>query len=105
MAPTVADAVADGIAAAGVRVVFTFPGGGSNLALLESLRARGVVAMLTRSEAGAAFMAAAVADVTGIPGVSVVGLGPGAASAVNGAAHALLDRSPLLFIADRYSEA
>ena len=103
--PTVADAVADGIAAAGVLLIFTFPGGGSNLALLGSLQARGIVAMLTRSEAGGAFMAAAVADVSGIPGVLVVGLGPGAASVVNGAAHALLDRSPLLIIADRYSEA
>jgi acetolactate synthase-1/2/3 large subunit len=103
--PTVADAVADGIVAAGVRVVFTFPGGGSNLALLESLQSRGIVTMLTRSETAGAFMASAVADVSGTPGVLVVGLGPGAASAVNGAAHALLDRSPLLIIADRYSAA
>jgi acetolactate synthase I/II/III large subunit len=103
--PTVADAVAAGIEAAAIRVVFTFPGGGSNLALLESLQARGILTILTRSEAGGAFMAAAVADVSGTPGVLIVGLGPGAASAVNGAAHALLDRSPLLIIADRYSEA
>jgi acetolactate synthase-1/2/3 large subunit len=103
--PTVADAVADGVAAAGVRMVFTFPGGGSNLVLLEALQARGIVTMLTRSEGAGAFMASAVADVSGVPGVLVVGLGPGAASAVNGAAHALLDRSPLLIIADRYSAA
>ena len=40
-----------------------------------------------------------------MPGVVVVGNGPGLASVVNGAAHAHLDRVPLLVISDRYTEA
>jgi acetolactate synthase-1/2/3 large subunit len=99
----VADIVADAIAGAGTKVVFTFPGGGSNLALLEALQALGVTTVLVRSEGGGAFMAATVADVTDAPGVLVVGLGPGAASSVNGVAYALLDRSPLVLVVDRYS--
>ncbi len=102
---TVADNVAAAIADAGTEVVFTYPGGGSNLALLEALQARGVATVLARSEGGGAFMAATVADLTDVPGVLIVGLGPGAASSVNGVAHALLDRSPLVLVVDRYSAA
>ena len=40
-----------------------------------------------------------------MPGVVVVGNGPGLASVVNGAAHAHLDRVPLLVISDRYTDA
>ncbi len=102
---TVAHVVAAALKDAGVEVVFTFPGGGSNLALLEELQTLGVATVLVRSEVGGAFMAATVADITGVPGVLIVGLGPGAASAVNGIAHALLDRSPVVLISDRYSQA
>jgi acetolactate synthase-1/2/3 large subunit len=102
---TVADAVAAAIAAAGTTVAFTFPGGGSNLALLDALHARGVRTVLARGEVGGALMASTAADLTGTPGVLIVGLGPGAASAMNGVSHAWLDRSPLLLVADRYSEA
>ena len=45
-------------------------------------------------------MAAAAAELTGRPGACVVTRGPGAASAVNGVAHALLDRQPLLLVSD-----
>jgi acetolactate synthase I/II/III large subunit len=102
--PTVAEAVAAGIAEAGIELAFTFPGGGSNLALLDALQARDVTTVLTRSEVGGGLMAATAADITGNPGLLIVGLGPGAASAVNAVAHARLDRSPLLLVADRYSD-
>ena len=49
-------------------------------------------------------MACAEAELTGVPGVVVVGNGPGLASVVNGVAHAWLDRVPLLVISDRYTE-
>ena len=61
--------------------------------------------MLTHTEVSAALMACASAELTGVPGVVVVGNGPGLASVVNGAAHAHLDRVPLLVISDRYTEA
>lgn len=102
---TVADAVAAALVEGGVEVAFTFPGGGSNLALLDALRARGAKTVLTRGETGGGLMASTLADITGRPGVLIVGLGPGAASATNAVSHALLDRSPLLLVADRYSEA
>jgi acetolactate synthase-1/2/3 large subunit len=101
--PTVAGVVAAEIAAAGVTRVFTFPGGGSNLPVLDCLDELGVDVSLVRSEDGGAFMAATAGDLTARPGVLLVGLGPGAASAANGVAHAWLDRSPLVLIVDRFS--
>jgi acetolactate synthase-1/2/3 large subunit len=97
--------MADALVAGGVEHAFTFPGGGSNLSVLDALQARRIRTVLTRGETGGALMASTVADISGRPGVLVVGLGPGLASAVNGVSHALLDRSPLLVIADRYSAA
>src|SRR5689334_12187960 len=49
-------------------------------------------------------MAAATAELTGVPGVVIVGNGPGLASVVNGVAHAQLDRVPLLVISDRFTD-
>jgi acetolactate synthase-1/2/3 large subunit len=98
-------AVAEAIAAAGISRVFAFPGGGTNLPLLEALCGLGVSVAITRSEAGGAFMASTTADLTDRPSALLVGVGPGAASAANGVAHALLDRSPLLLVSDRFSPA
>src|SRR5689334_9816692 len=49
-------------------------------------------------------MAAATAELTGAPGVALVGNGPGLTSVVNGVAHAQLDRVPLLVISDRFTD-
>jgi acetolactate synthase-1/2/3 large subunit len=99
----VADALADAIAARAADRVFAFPGGGTNLDLIEALAGRGVDIVLARSEGGAAFMASTYADLTGKPVAMLVGLGPGTANAVNGIAHALLDQSPVLLVGDRFS--
>ena len=56
--------------------------------------------MLTRGETAAAIMAATYGELTGRPGACVVTRGPGAASAVNGVAQALLDRAPMLIVSD-----
>ena len=45
-------------------------------------------------------MAAAQAEITGRPGAIVATLGPGGCSAMNGTAHAFLDRVPLIVITD-----
>src|SRR5690242_3082275 len=50
-------------------------------------------------------MAATYADLTGAPGAVLVTRGPGLASAVNGIAHAALDRLPLVVIADTVPSA
>jgi len=102
---TVADQVAGALAARGVERVFGFPGGGSNLALIGALERAGVAFVLTRGEVAAALMAAATAELTGVPGVVMVGNGPGLTSVVNGVAHAQLDRVPLLVISDRFTDA
>ncbi len=84
---------------------FAFPGGGSNLELIEELEACGVEVVHTQSEGGAAMMAAAYADLTGRPALVLVGLGPGVANAVNGLAHASLDQSAVVLISDRFTDA
>jgi len=101
---TVADQVAEALAVRGVERVFGFPGGGSNLALIDALARAGVGFVLTRGEVAAALMAAATAELTGVPGVVLVGNGPGLTSVVNGVAHAQLDRVPLLVISDRFTD-
>jgi acetolactate synthase-1/2/3 large subunit len=100
---TIADALADAIADRAGDRVFAFPGGGTNLNVIEALADRGVDVVLARSEGGAAFMASAYADLIGKPVALLVGLGPGVANVVNGMAHALLDQSPLLLVGDRFS--
>ena len=102
---TVAEAVATEIAGAGVERAFGFPGGGSNLTLMEALQAAGVEFVLTRTEGSAALMGCAHAELTGQPAVVVVGSGPGLASVVNGAAAARLERVPMLLISDCQDEA
>jgi acetolactate synthase-1/2/3 large subunit len=97
--------VSRALAAAGVTRAFGFPGGGSNLALLEGFRAAGIEFVLAHTEVSAALMACATAELTGVPGVVVVGNGPGLASVVDGVAHAWLDRVPLLVLSDRSSDA
>jgi len=89
---------------AGVRRAYGFPGGGSNLDLVEAFTDAGIAWILSHTEVGAAFMACADAEINRVPGVLVVGNGPGLASAVNGVAHAWLDRVPLVVISDRYTE-
>jgi acetolactate synthase-1/2/3 large subunit len=101
----IADALADAIAARAGDRVFAFPGGGTNLNVIEALADRSVEVILARSEGGAALMASAYADLIGKPVALLVGLGPGVANVVNGMAHALLDQSPLLLVADRFSAA
>jgi len=91
----VAEAVAGRLAASGVTHVFGYPGG-ETLALLDACRRRGLRFILTRHEATAAFAALATGELTGVPGVCLATLGPGATNLVSGVAAALLERAPLL---------
>jgi acetolactate synthase-1/2/3 large subunit len=102
---TVAEVIAARLGERGVERAFGFPGGGSNLDLIEAFAGAGIEFVLAHTEVSAALMACAWAELTGTCGVAVVGNGPGLASVVNGVAHAWLDRVPLLVISDRYTEA
>jgi acetolactate synthase-1/2/3 large subunit len=95
VAPTVARAIGDRLRAAGVRYVYGHPGG-EVVDLIEGFRQAGLDFVLTKHETAAAFMAEAAASVTGVPGVCLATLGPGATNLVTGVAHAYLDRAPVL---------
>ena len=60
--------------------------------------------VLTHGETSATLMAAVTAELGGAPGVVVTGVGPGAASAVNGIAYAALERAPVLLVTDALAE-
>jgi acetolactate synthase-1/2/3 large subunit len=104
-APAVAEAIAAALVQAGTRLMFGVPGGGPNLDVVGAAEAAGLRFVLTRGETAATIMAATSADLTGAPGAVVVTRGPGLASAVNGIAHAALDRLPVLVIADTVAAA
>jgi acetolactate synthase I/II/III large subunit len=99
-APAGATAIVSALARAGTRVMFGVPGGGPNLDVVGAAAAAGLRFVLTHTETAAAIMAATTADLTGAPGAVLVTRGPGLASAVNGIAHAALDRLPVVIIAD-----
>jgi acetolactate synthase I/II/III large subunit len=84
----------------GTELVFGFPGGGSNLDVVGAADAVGCRFVLTHGETAAAIMAGVVGELTGRPGGCVATRGPGAASAVNGVAQAMLDRQPMVLITD-----
>src|SRR4051794_5671743 len=76
------------------------PGGGSNLDLVEAAGRAGLPFILTHTETAGALAAAAQAELTGRPGACLSTLGPGVSSLVNGAAHASLDRLPVILFTD-----
>src|SRR5271169_6262755 len=80
--PAGAAAIVTALADAGTRVVFGLPGGGPNLDVVGAAAAAGLRFALARTETAAVIR------------------GPGLASAVNGIAHAALDRLPVVVIAD-----
>ncbi len=94
---TTAELLARMLAEAGVRWVFGIPSG-PVLPLIEALRESPVEFVLTASETSAGFMAATVGHLTGIPGVCVSTLGPGATNLATGVGAAWLDRAPLIAI-------
>ena len=104
-ANSVADAIVGALAEAGARLMFGVPGGGPNLDVVGAAATAGLRFVLAHGETAAVIMAATYADLTGTPGAVVVTRGPGLASAVNGIAHAALDRLPVVVIADTVAAA
>lgn len=98
---TFAEALVGALRARGTRHLFGVPGGGSSLDLIEACGKLGVEFVLTRGETAAVLAAAATAEITGAPGAALAGVGPGAASAVNGMAYCALERAPVMLFTDR----
>jgi len=94
---TCAETLARTLAEAGITRMFGLPGG-EILDFIEAARRAGIDFLLTRHEAGAAFMADVTGQITRTPGVCVATLGPGAVNMTLGVANAYLDRSPVLAI-------
>ena len=70
------------------------------MTLIVAAAAAGIEFVLMHEEPSAIFAAAGEAEVCGRPAVCIATLGPGLANSVNGLAHCLLDRVPLLLITD-----
>jgi acetolactate synthase-1/2/3 large subunit len=81
----------------GVRWIFGVPSG-PVLPLIEALKKTQIQFVLAGNETSAGFMAATVGQLTGIPGVCVATLGPGATNLATGVGCGWLDRAPMLAI-------
>ncbi len=83
----------------GQGIRFAFGQGGLEVVEhLEALRAAGIELVWTHHESTAAFAAAALGELTAVPGLCVATRGPGGTNMLTGVAHALLDRAPLLAV-------
>lgn len=89
--------VVQSLKALGVPRIFSVSGGPLN-SIYNASAAHDLPLHHTRHEAGACFMAEAMARMTGIPGVAVVTLGPGITNAVTPALVAKMAGTPLLII-------
>ena len=77
-----ADAIIEGLENSGIKYIFGVPGE-ENLDVLEAIRKSKIIKfILTRHEQEAGFMAATIGRLTGIPGVALSTLGPGATNLV-----------------------
>ena len=101
---TTVEVIADAIKEAGTPFIAGHPGGES-VELMDALRQRDMRFILMKQEVAGAMLSATWGEITGSPGVCLSTRGPGAANMVNGVAHALLDRAPLIAITDQYSAA
>ncbi|PON11938.1 hypothetical protein C2W62_42230 [Candidatus Entotheonella serta] len=92
---TVAEALIELFAEAGVQYVFGVPSG-PWVPYMEAMRTGLVEFVLVSNEASAGFMADVCGRLTGRPGACYGTFGPGATNLSTGVGGALLDRSPLL---------
>ena len=90
--------------AAGIRHGFGVPSG-NVLPLMEAMRSGGIAFVLTAHEGSAAFAADVSGRMTGVPGLCIATLGPGATNLTTGVGSAWLDRSPLIAITCTLPEA
>ena len=99
---TCSQVIARTLKALGIKRIFGVPGG-EILDFIEACRQDGIEFIMVRHEAVAAFMADVAGQITGIPGVCLSTVGPGATNLVSGVANAYLDRSPVLVFSAQLS--
>ncbi|KAK0270825.1 hypothetical protein LTR35_013877 [Friedmanniomyces endolithicus] len=94
----VAEILVESIYNAGVRLVFGIPGAKID-AIFDKLRDHSEIKLIVcRHEQNAAFMAAAVGRITGIPGVCIATSGPGAGNLTTGLITATTEGDPVVAI-------
>ncbi len=99
-----ADLVVSILKAAGIRHGFGVPSG-NVLPLMDAMRSGGIGFVLTAHEGSAAFAADVTGRMTGVPGLCIATLGPGATNLTTGVGSAWLDRSPLIAITCTLNQA
>ena len=92
-----ADLIVATLKSAGVKRGFGIPSG-NVLPLMEAMRKGGVDFVLTAHEGSAGFAADVDGRMTGVPGLCIATLGPGATNLATGVGNAWLDRSPMIAI-------
>src|SRR3989304_983833 len=99
-----ADLIVRILKAAGIRHGFGVPSG-TVLPLMDAMRSGGIRFVLTAHEGSAAFAADVTGRMTGVPGLCIATLGPGATNLTTGVGSAWLDRSPLIAITCTLNQA
>ena len=92
-----ADLIVATLKKAGITHGFGIPSG-NVLPLMESMRKGGIEFVLTAHEGSAGFAADVTGRMTGVPGLCIATLGPGATNLATGVGNAWLDRSPMIAI-------
>jgi acetolactate synthase-1/2/3 large subunit len=92
-----ADLIVGTLRANGITRGFGIPSG-NVLPLMEAMRQGGVEFVLTAHEGSAGFAADVTGRMTGVPGLCIATLGPGATNLATGIGSAYLDRSPMIAI-------
>ena len=99
-----ADKLVEALRDLGIRHVFGLPGG-ENVQVVDALRRQGLEFILVRNESTAAYAAAALWRVTGVPQACLTTLGPGITHAYAGVGHLWLDRAAVVVITARTAES
>lgn len=91
-------AVLDYLASGGVRYVFGIPAGSVNAFFDELVQTPWIRPIITKHEGAAAYMAAAYARATNQLAVCIGSSGPGSTNLLSGAANAMREQVPVLFL-------
>lgn len=98
----VAQRIATALAASGVTRAYGLPGE-DHMTFLDALENAGLTYRAAYNESAAVLMAAADAQVSGVPGVVVLSLAPGISNGLNGLLNAAMDEIPLVVVSGQHA--